>query len=148
LNVGRIRRINCHAVKSDDVSAPESISDTENWLNWDGDLDNPNESEDDCEADNESDVEQDNCNKDSECPKQWDVCATPNVPRLIRPTGRSKKNTAKRLVTVNATETRRIRGNRNKLDRMGQYVFSRFFMLLDREFHLENYDGRILTSYV
>jgi len=31
---------------------------------------------------------------------------------------------------------------------MGQFVFSGFFMLLDREFHLENYDGRILTTYV
>jgi len=31
---------------------------------------------------------------------------------------------------------------------MGQLVFSRLFMLLDREFHLENYDARILTSYV
>ena len=39
-------------------------------------------------------------------------------------------------------------GKQKKWDRMGQYIFSRFFMLLDREFHLENYDGRILTSYV
>jgi len=75
-------------------------------------LDNPNESEDDREADNESDVEQDNCFKDPECPEQQDVCAAPNLPRLIPPTYRSKKKTEKGLVTVNATETRRIRGNR------------------------------------
>jgi len=112
LNICRIRRINLHAVESDDNSAPESISDTENWLNWNGDLDNPNESEDDCEADNKSDVEQDNWVEDSECPEQQDVCAAHNVPGLIRPTGRSKKKTEKGLVTVNATETRRIRGNR------------------------------------
>jgi len=148
LNVPRIRKIDRHPVESDDDSAPESISDTENWLNWNGDLRNPNQSEDDCEADNKSDVEQDNCIEDSECPEQRDVCAAPNVPGLIRPTGRSKKQTEKGLVMVNATETRRIRGNRKKLDRMGQCVFSRFFMLLDREFHLENYDGRILTRYV
>jgi len=114
LNVRRIRRIDRHAVESDDDSAPTSISDTENWLNWNGDLDNPNESEDNCEADNESDVEQDNWVEDSECPEQQDVCAAPNVPGLIRPTGRSKKKTEKGLVTVNATKTRRIRGNRTK----------------------------------
>jgi len=30
LNVGRISRINCHPAASDENSAPESISDTEN----------------------------------------------------------------------------------------------------------------------
>ena len=35
----------------------KSIADTENWLNWNGDLDNPNESEDDWEADAASDLE-------------------------------------------------------------------------------------------
>jgi len=44
LNVCRIQRINCHPVKSDGDSAPESISDTDDWLNWNGDLDNPNDS--------------------------------------------------------------------------------------------------------
>jgi len=112
LNVRRIRRIDCHRAESDDNSAPESVSDTENWLNWNGDLDNPNESEDDCDADNESDVELDNCFEDPECPEQRDVCAAPNIPGLIWPIERSKKWTEKSLVTVNATETRRIRGNR------------------------------------
>jgi len=114
LNVRRTRRIDRHPAKSEDHSAPESVSDTENWLNWNGDLDNPNESEDDCDADNESDVELQNCFEDPECPEQRDVCATPNMPGLIRPIGRSKKRTEKGLVTVNATETRRIRGNRKK----------------------------------
>ena len=41
LNVRRIRRINRHPVGSNEDSAPESISDTEDWLNWNGDLDNP-----------------------------------------------------------------------------------------------------------
>jgi hypothetical protein len=35
-------------------SAPESISDMENWLTWKSDLDNPNVSEEDWEADDES----------------------------------------------------------------------------------------------
>jgi len=114
LNVRRIQRIDHHRVESNDDSAPESISYTENWLNWNSDSDNPNESEVDCEADNESDVEQGNSIEDSQCPEQRDVSAAPNVPGLIRPTGRSKKKTDRGLVTVNATETRRIRGTRTK----------------------------------
>jgi len=57
LNVRRILRINRQTVESDEDSAPESISDTEDWLNWNGDLDNPNDSEDYCAADVESDME-------------------------------------------------------------------------------------------
>jgi len=114
LNVRQIWRIDRHPADSDDDSAPESVSDTENWLNWNGDLDNPNESADDFDADNESDVELENCFDDPECPVQWDVCAAPNIPGLIRPIGKSKKRTEKGLVRVNATETRRIRGNRKK----------------------------------
>jgi len=54
LNVCQIRRINCHSLKSDEDRAPESISDTEDWLTWSGDLENPNDSKDDCGADIES----------------------------------------------------------------------------------------------
>ena len=50
-HVHRIRRINCHLVENDDASAPESISDTEAWPNWNGDYDNPHGSYDDCAAD-------------------------------------------------------------------------------------------------
>ena len=114
LNVSRIRRIASHAAESHDDSTPESISDTGNWLNWNGDLDKQNECDDDCEADNESDVELDNCFEDLECPEQQDVCAAPNVPGLIGLTRRSKKKTGKVFVMVNATETWRIRGNRKK----------------------------------
>ena len=52
LNVHRIRTIDRHPVESDDNSAPATISDTENWVDWNGDLDNPHESGDDCEAEN------------------------------------------------------------------------------------------------
>jgi len=44
LNVRQIKRINRHPAESDEDSSPESMSDTENWLNWNGDLDNPNDS--------------------------------------------------------------------------------------------------------
>jgi len=69
INVRRIRRINRHPVESDVDSAPESISDTEDWLNWNRDLDNPNDSEDDCAAADESDIQHNNGIEDPECPE-------------------------------------------------------------------------------
>jgi len=99
--------MNRHPVGSDEDSAPEIISDTNDWLNWNGDLDNPNDSKDDCAVDDESDKEQNNDINDSECPEQQDVSATPNVPGLFRPTRKSKRQAEKVLVTVNAVETRR-----------------------------------------
>jgi len=80
LNVRRIRRINRHPVESNEDGAPESILDTEDWLNWNGDLDNPNDSEEDCAADDHSDIEHNNCIEHPECPEQQDVSATPDVP--------------------------------------------------------------------
>jgi hypothetical protein len=43
LNVRRIRQNNRHPVESDQDSTPEIVSDTEDWLNWNGYLDNPND---------------------------------------------------------------------------------------------------------
>jgi hypothetical protein len=114
LNVCRIRRINRHPVESDNDSAPESISDTDDWLNWNCDLDNPNDREEDCAADNESDIEHNNCIKDPECPEQQNVSATPNVPELVRPTQKSKRQAEMVVVTVNAVETRRNKGGKKK----------------------------------
>jgi len=113
LNVRRIRS-NRHPVESDDDSAPETISDTDDWLNWNGDLDNPNDSEDDCAADDESDIEHNNGIEDAECPEQQDVSAPPNVPGLVRPTRKSKRHAEKALVMVNAVETRRNKGGKKK----------------------------------
>jgi hypothetical protein len=70
LNVRRIRRINRHLIERDKDSAPESISDTNDWLNWNGDLDTPNESEEDYAADDEFHVEYNNGIEYSECPEQ------------------------------------------------------------------------------
>jgi len=53
---------------------------TKNWLNGNDDLDNPNDSEDDCGADVQSDIEQDNGMEDPECAEPRDVSAAPNVP--------------------------------------------------------------------
>jgi len=91
LNVRRIPRTKSHPVARDEDSAPESISDTEDWLNWNCDLDNPNNSEEDCAADDESDIEHNNCIEDSECPEEQNVCAAPNVPGSVRPTPKSKR---------------------------------------------------------
>jgi hypothetical protein len=107
LNVRRIWRINSHPVESDEDRAPENISDNEDWLNWNGDLDNPNDSEEDCAADNDSDIELNNCSEDPECREQQDVSAAPNVPGLVRPTRKSKRLAETVLMTVNAIETRR-----------------------------------------
>jgi len=77
-------------------------------------LDNPNDSEDDCAADDESDIEQYNSIEDSECPQQHDVSAAPNVPGLVQPTRKSKRQAEKVLVTVSAVETRRNKGGKKK----------------------------------
>jgi len=133
LHARQIRRISRHRDESDDDSAPESISDTEDWLNWNGDLDNPNDSEDDGAAYVECNIEQDNNIDDSECPAQRDVSAAPNVPRLIRPTWKSKSPAEKVLIKVNSIETRRHQGVKKMEDRMRQ-CFTSLFMYLVREF--------------
>jgi len=107
LNVHHIWRINRHSVKSDEQSAPEIISDNTSWLNWNGILDNANDSGDDSVGDNESDIEWNNGIKDPECPEQQDVSAAPNVPLSDRPTWKSKRQAEKVLVTVNAIKMRR-----------------------------------------
>jgi hypothetical protein len=45
------------------------ILDKDSWRNWHGDLDNPNVSQDDCAADNESDVLFNNRMEDQESSK-------------------------------------------------------------------------------
>jgi len=114
LNVRQIRRINCLPVESDDDNAPETISETDDWLNWNRNLDNPDDSEQDCAADDESDIEHNNGIEDPECPEQQDVSAAPNVPGLVRPTRKSKRQDEKVLVIVNAVETWRNKGGKKK----------------------------------
>jgi hypothetical protein len=45
-----------------------------------GTLDNPNDSEDDCAPDDESDIDPNNSIEDTECPEQKDVSTAPNEP--------------------------------------------------------------------
>jgi len=96
--------------ESDQESAPDTISDNENLLIRNGALDIPNYSEDDCASDNESDIKYNNSREELECTEQQDVSTTPNVPRLVSPTQKSKRQAEKVLVTVHAIETRRNKG--------------------------------------
>jgi len=107
LTVRRIRRINCHPVETDEDSAPASIADTENWLNWNGDLHNATNSEDDCVADVESDIEQVNGIGDSECLEQRDLSAAANVSGLIRPLRKSMRLAEQVLVSAFVIAMRR-----------------------------------------
>jgi len=118
LSVHRIRRIDHHPVESDEGSAPECISDTENWLYWNGNLDIPNHRDDDWEADIEFDIVPDNCSEDPESREQQDVCDTTNVAALILPTQRSRRHAEKVLMVVIAIETRRNKGFKIMLDTM------------------------------
>jgi len=113
-NVCQIRGINCHPVESYADSIPESISPTEDWLHWNGDLDNPNDSKNHCAVDAESDIEQDDSIEDPEGQEQRDVSTAPNVPRLIRPTWESKSQAEAMLMTVNAIDTRMNKGVKHK----------------------------------
>jgi len=77
-------------------------------------LGNPNDSEEDCKPDDQSDIEPGNCIKALESPDNWLVSAAPNVPGLIWPTRRSMKMAQKGLMTVSTMETRRNKGNKKK----------------------------------
>jgi len=114
LNDGQIKKIDRHPAKDDEDRSPESISDTKNWLNWNWDLDNPNDCEDDWEAEDDSDMQLDNSSEDSETPVQQNASAAPNLPGLFRSTQRSRKKVEKALMTVNIIKTRWNKGIKNK----------------------------------
>jgi len=59
-NMYRNRSLNRHPVKIDEDSPPERILDTGDWLNSNGELGNPNDTDHDRVADVESDIEQGN----------------------------------------------------------------------------------------
>jgi len=84
LNVHQFKHIDRHPDQGAVDSSPESISDTEIWVNWNGELDSPNVSEDNWEAHNELDIELDNGSEDPKTLEQRIVSATPDVQGLIR----------------------------------------------------------------
>jgi hypothetical protein len=105
LIIRQIKQINRYPAESDDDNSPESMSDTEIWLTWNGDLDNRNESKDNWEAENESDMELDHGSEDSETLEQQNVRAALNVPRVTQPIRRRMKKVEKASMTVNIMET-------------------------------------------
>jgi len=64
-------------------------------------------------VDDKSDIEHNNGIEDPECPEQQNVSGATNVPGLVRPTRKSKRQAEKVLVTVNAVETRRNKGGKH-----------------------------------
>jgi len=91
LNVRWIRIINRHPVKSREVSAPQRVSTTDDWLNWNGNLDDPNDREDYWVVDVQYDSEQDTSIEDPQCSEQQNVSSAPHVHGFIPPTWRSKR---------------------------------------------------------
>jgi hypothetical protein len=69
--------------------------DGDDWLNWNGSLDNPNDSEEDCSSEDDSEIEHINCIEDPECPEQQDLSAARKVAELVRPTRKSKRQAEK-----------------------------------------------------
>jgi len=113
-NVRWNKRIDRHPAKGVEDCTPESISDTDNWLNWNGEEENPTVSKDNEEADSESNIELDNSIKVPESWEQRDGSAAPNVPGLIRPPQWSKKKAEQGFVTFTAMEMRRKKGIKKK----------------------------------
>jgi len=114
LNVCRIKRIDYHPAESDKHSAPERVLDTKNWLDRNGDFDNPNDNEADWEADSASEIELNNGVRHSETQEQRDVSSALAVPRLIQSTRRSRNKAGNDLMTVGTMETRRSKGIKKK----------------------------------
>ena len=87
---------------------------TADWLNWNCDLDNPNDTEDDCAADNNSNIVHNNFIEDPECPQQKDMSTVPNLPGLVRLIQKSKRQAENIVMTINVSETQRNKGRKKK----------------------------------
>ena len=136
INVHQIKTIDRHPPKRDVDSAPETILNTENWLDWNWNFDDSNQINDNREADNESDIERGNGIDDLESPNQGDVSAVPKVPRFIWPTCRSQKTAQMVLRTVNTMASRKNKWYKKNFDGMCQSIFTTFFVLFDQELQL------------
>ena len=77
-------------------------------------MSNPNDGENNCMADNESNIAHNNGIEDPECQVQQNVSATPNIPGLVWPTWKSKRQAEEVFVMVNAMETWRNTGVQKK----------------------------------
>jgi len=120
LNFRWICRIDHYPSESDENSAPENISDTENTLNCHGDLDNPNWERRQLWGRwwiwyRAMHWHQGLGMPRARCCKHSTECSWIDLPNMeVNETG------WKGLVTVSATETRRNQGNKKQYDRLGQ----------------------------
>lgn len=136
LNVHCVLRIDPDPAKNINHSAPESISDNEHLLNWDGYQDNSKLNKDDLEAEEETEQELDNAIEHAEtpcleCPAKWSRNVSVN--RLVI------ESIRKRLMILTAVETRRRKGNENIKHRMEHSHVTMYCMLLNRELHVQMY---------
>jgi len=109
-----MEQIGCHPGDSGEERVPKSISDTKDCLEWKGDFNYRHNSQDNWEADNESNMQQDNDSGDPATQNQQNVSAVPNIPRLIWATLRAMTKAEMVLMTVNRMETWRYEGNKTK----------------------------------
>jgi hypothetical protein len=98
-------------------------------------LHNPNASEDNWEADNESDIDLDNGSEDSETPEQRNVTAASNVCTQIPPIQQFQKKVEKWLMIVNIMDTRRNTAITKMLAILPQCIITKIIMLFDQEIH-------------
>jgi predicted nuclease of predicted toxin-antitoxin system len=114
INFHRIQSINQHPPESDDDSAAECNSDTEDWHNRTGDLDDPNDYEIEGQADIKDEMY---VSDDSDVNDGLEVKAAPNIPGLIRPVRKSthlpQEPITESLPTINI-ETRKGKGYRRR----------------------------------
>jgi len=121
--VCRIWTINHHPAGSDEDSAPETTSNTENWLDRKRNSDNPITSNDKWVVDDLRDMVWANIIEHPESHEHRVVCATSNVPTFIGPIQRSVRWTEQELMAVTAMETRWSKGHMRKYNRMCQICF-------------------------
>jgi hypothetical protein len=111
-------------------------------------LEYPKQNVEGCKSDDKFNIELHNHIKNSESPKHLFVSAVPNIPGLIWPTWRHMTQSEMLWITVTALETGRNNGKKKKYNTIGQFVLTRFGLLVDWEFHLEKYYQRILSSHM
>lgn len=106
-NVRPIKRIDRDPTVTDEDSAPESVLDTEYWLDRNGDFNILNRREHEWDVDNKSEIVLEHGIRHSETSDHWDVRATLNVAGFVWPIRRSTNKADNVLVAVGTMDARR-----------------------------------------
>lgn len=114
----RIRRIDRHPNDTDGDSGGEGHSDTEDWLNWNGDFDDEDgDDENDSSADEDLDSALASISRTKVIPDPSRVDAALNIPGLIRPVRKSsriRQLAVMESATAKVVQTTRGRGGKRK----------------------------------